>query len=450
MDKTQPKGMADFADTNAAFVQIDRLTPIVDFTLQNGTNRPISLVAAKALGLGNEKIPAMQILIGSKDDPVVHQFGVSTQNTNDILVARVNRNTRTGIIWLTSRSGVIRATILTSTNGPPTPASNDRYVNEYAEEINTLLEFTTTPLAETTAAAPPWEDAPHPLNVVAKFGGVPDVEKILKRDPSAINTQDDEGMTPLASGVVQEQVDVVKFLLDNGADPNIPGKTGLTPLEHACGRSKTNALALAKLLLAKGASVNATNVTGFTITPLDWAISFDNTELVKLLLDHGAIIEATFLSQAAGRGDVDIAEIFIAHGADVNAKDRGGNTALHAAAWDGRDEVVKLLLSKGAEADAKRSDGLTPLINAAGPGAERNGKGCVEMLLAKGVNINATDGDGETALHKAAYYGNKDVVEILLAHGASINATNKNGKTPLKVASKPEIAELLRQHGAKE
>jgi ankyrin repeat protein len=328
--------------------------------------------------------------------------------------------------------------------------SNDSHVNEYAEEISMFLEFTAPAPSEDTAATPPWEDAPHPLNVVTKFGDVSDVEKILKRDPTAINMQDDEGMTPLAGAVVQEQVGVVRFLLDKGADPNIPNKHGLTPLEHACGREKTNGLALAKLLLARGASVNATNVTGFTITPLDWAISADNTELVKLLLDHGAIVGATFLSAAAGRGDVDIAEILIAHGADVNAKDRGGNTALHAAAWDGRDEVVKLLLSKGAEADAKRSDGLTPLINAAGPGAERHGKGCVGMLLAKGANINATDGDGETALHKAAYYGNKDVVEILLAHGASINATNKNGRTPLKVASKPEIAELLRRHGAKE
>ena len=82
-----------------------------------------------------------------------------------------------------------------------------------------FLEFTAPAPPEDTAATPPWEDAPHPLNVVAKFGDVPDVEKILKRNPTAINMQDDEGMTPLAGAVVQEQVDVVRFLLDNGADP---------------------------------------------------------------------------------------------------------------------------------------------------------------------------------------------------------------------------------------
>jgi ankyrin repeat protein len=456
MDKTQPKGIAELTDTNATYVKIDRLAPIVDFTLQKGTNWHVGPVTAKAFGLGDEKIPATLLILSGKEDALVHQFGVSARNTNDLFVARVDRNTRNGIVWLTSRSGEIRATLLTSTNGPPTVVPNDSHVNEYVEEISMFLEFTTTPPSENTAATPPWEDAPHPLNVVAKFGEVPDVEKILKRDPTAINTQDDEGMTPLAGAVVQEQVDVVRFLLDNGADPNIPNKHGLTPLEHACGRDRTNALALAKLLLAKGALVNATNVAGFTIPPLEWAVSSDNTELVEFLLDHGADAKAksdvgsTFLHTAADRGDLEIAKMLIAHGVDVNAKITGGTTPLHQAAWGGHEALMELLLSKGAEADAKRSDGLTPLINAAGPGAERHGKGCVEMLLAKGANVNATDEYGETPLHKAAYYGNKDVVEILLAHGASINATNKNGKTPLKVASKPEIAELLRQHGARE
>jgi ankyrin repeat protein len=438
MEKTQSQGTASLADTNA--IATDRLAPIVDYTFQNGTNRAIGPVTAKALGLGKEKIPSMQILVGLGDHTTVYQFGVSLQNSNDILVARVNRETRTGIIWLTSRSGEVRGTFLTSTNGPPIPAPAGAHADEFGEEIETLLQF---------VAPPPWQDAPHPLNVVAKYGEVPDVEKIFKQDPGAINTQDDEGMTPLANAVVQENVGVVTFLLDRGADPNIPNKNGLTPLEHAAGRDKANALVLAQLLIAKGALVNATNVTDVTIQPLDWAISSDNLELVNLLLDHGALIQESYLATAADRGDADIAEVLIAHGADVNAKDKGGSTALHSAAWSGQENVIKVLLSHGADPDPKRSDGLTPLIDAAGSGASRHGKGCVELLLDKGANVNAADGDGRTALHSAASYGNNEVIELLLAHGASINATNKLGQTPLQAASKPEIAELLRKHGGK-
>ena len=452
MEQMETNHPAGLTETNTP--ANDRLAPVVDFTLQHGTNRPISQAAARVFGLGDEKIPATQLILSRKDDTLVHQFGVSARNTNDLLVARVDRKTRTGTIWLTSRTGEIRTTALTSTNGPPNVVPNDRYASEFSEEIGLLLEFTAA--TSESAEPPPWQDAPHPLNVAAKFGGVSDVENIFKGNPEAINTQDDEGMTPLACAVVQEQVEVVQFLLAQGADPNIPNKNGLTPLEHACGRDKTNALALAKLLLAKGALVNATNVTRETIPPLEWAISSDNTELVKMLIERGADVKtrtdvgSTPLHSAADRGDLEIMEILIAHGADVNAKITGGTTPLHGAAWGGDAAVMKLLLSKGAEADAKRSDGLTPLINAAGPGAESHGKECVELLLAKGVNVNATDENGETPLHKAAYYGNKDVVELLLVHGASINATNKNGQTPLNIATKPEITALLRQHGAKE
>ena len=56
MDKTQPKGIADLTDTNVTHVKIDRLAPIVDFTLQKGTNWHIGPATAKAFGLGDEKI----------------------------------------------------------------------------------------------------------------------------------------------------------------------------------------------------------------------------------------------------------------------------------------------------------------------------------------------------------------------------------------------------------
>ncbi|HXR03674.1 MAG TPA: ankyrin repeat domain-containing protein [Verrucomicrobiae bacterium] len=449
MDQTQTNGAAGF-DTNAVSTDNDRIISIVDFTLKKGTNRPVGPATVKAFGLGDEKIPATQLILSRKGETLVYFFGVSAQNSNDLFVACIDQKTRGGTVWLTSRSGEIRATVLTSSNSPPKVVANESHADEFAEEINLFLEFVTPP---------PWEDAPHPLNVVAKFGDVSDVEKILKRDPKAINTQDDEGMTPLAGAVVQEQVDVVRFLLDKGADPNIPNKNGLTPLEHACGRDKTNALALAKLLLAKGALINATNMAGFTIPPLEWAISSDNTELVKLLLDHGADVTvksdvgSTPLHSAADRGDLEIADILIAHGADVNAKITGGTTPLHEAAWNGHDDIVKLLLSKGAETDPKLTTGITPLFSAAGPGGERSGKACVEILLAHGADINVTDENGNTLLHTAAYYGNKEVIEVLLAHGEAVNVKNKRGETPLQIAANsqhPAIVELLHQHGAKE
>jgi len=71
-----------------------------------------------------------------------------------------------------------------------------------------------------------------------------------------------------------------------------------------------------------------------------------------------------------------------------------------------------------------------------------------ELLLAKGANINAKSNDGFTPLYEAAYAGHEDVAELLLAKGADVNAKVNDGKTPLQVA-KPEVADLLRAHGAK-
>jgi hypothetical protein len=269
-------------------VQTDRLAPIVHYTFQNGTNRYIGPVTANALGLGKEKIPSMQILASLPGQSVLYQFGVSLQNSNDILVARINRETRAGIIWLTSPGGAVRGTFLMSTNGELITAPTGSYTNEFANEINSLLAFVTRPPAKPVLS---WQNAQHPLNVAAMYGSVPDVEKILQRDPGAINAQDDEGMTPLAGAVARERFDVVTFLLDHGADPNIPNKQGLTPLAQACGYDQGNALVLAQVLLGANANVNAADAHGDT--PLHKAAYNGNSDVVELLLAHGASINAT-------------------------------------------------------------------------------------------------------------------------------------------------------------
>jgi ankyrin repeat protein len=353
-----------------------RIAALIDYTVREGTNRPISIATTKALGLGEKELPAMQLILGHKDKAPVHLFGFSTRNTNDVLVGVIDRNTRKGITWLTSLDGEIRRTILMSSNAAPKVVANDSHAREFQEQLDFFSEF----IAQTA-----WEDAPHPLNEAAKFGSVSDVAGVLKHRKKALDKQDDEGQTPLANAVVQEQVGVVRFLLEQGADPNIPNKNGLTPLDHACTRNKAVATTLAKLLLDKGAVVNTKRPNPSNITTLYWAVSADNTELVKLLIEHGADIK---------------------EGLDT------GETALHHAADRGDLEIAKLLIEHGADVNAKITTGWTPL-------------------------------------HEAAYSRRKEMVELLLAHGADINAVDIHGKTPLAWAQGADVKQVLRQHGAK-
>jgi ankyrin repeat protein len=433
--------------SNKTYWVEESMATLIKFTLRAGTNRPVGSNTASAFGLGPGPIPAMQIALGSPDNPLIKMFGISQVNSNDLFFAQIDRVSRGGTVWLTSPAGKLRAAILTSSNVPPKilPVAEQQ---ETYEEVRAAFFSVSEP--------PPWEFSPHPLHDAAMFGQLSDVQAILKRDEKAINSRNDLGDTPLNCAVVQAREDIVEFLLAHGADPNIRNRNGQTALEHACGREKAAGLALAKLLLAHGAQTNPTNETEFKIPPLEWAVSSDNLELVKLLLAHGASVKSattngdTPLHSAAGRGDLEIAETLIEHGADVNAAITGGTTPLHEAAEGGFAEVARILLSHGAEINRTNSSGMTPLLMAAGRGAERKGTACLELMLAKGANLDAVDDRGNTSLHLAVNYGNEAAAEVLVKHGIKINATNKGGQTALKLAKNPKIAELLRQHGAHE
>ena len=122
----------------------------------------------------------------------------------------------------------------------------------------------------------------------------------------------------------------------------------------------------------------------------------------------------TPLHEAARENNVEVAKLLLAHSANVDSTDRGGQTALHyATAWNSVD-VAKLLLANSA-------------------------------------NVDSTNGIGETALHFAASENRVDVAKLLLAHSANINATAVNGRykglTPLQVAEekgRQEMVELLK------
>ena len=176
----------------------------------------------------------------------------------------------------------------------------------------------------------------------------------------------------------------VKNLLAREADVNVKGEFGGTALHWAADHGFAE---IVQLLLDSGADIKATDNTGRTA--LHWAVT---TEIVQLLLKAGAktdVIDslgdtplhcAAYFHCAAYYGSADNVQALVIAGADVNARNNIGYTALDWAARKGKTEVVKALVIAGAD-------------------------------------VNATDNDGWTALQFAKYYGHYDKVKNAIKEG---------------------------------
>ena len=158
---------------------------------------------------------------------------------------------------------------------------------------------------------------------------------------------------------------------------------------------------------------------------------------VNALLDQGADVNApeadgaTALHWAAQSDDVEMLGLLVDAGADVSAKNRFNVTPLELAANNGNAAAIERLLQAGADANATSREGQTPLMSA----AENGRVAAIEALLAHGAEVDAVEHyRGQTALMWAAGEGNTDAVRTLLAAGADVTAKSKAGFTPLLFA----------------
>jgi len=154
---------------------------------------------------------------------------------------------------------------------------------------------------------------------------------------------------------------------------------------------------------------------------------------VRALLHAGADVNApqvdgmTALHWAVYRDDTDTAELLVRSGANVNAANRYGVPPLSLACTNGNAALVKLLLDAGANVYACLRGGETVLMTAARTGNLE----AVEALLAKGADPNARERRQQTALMWAAAEGHAPVVQALIDAGADFRSTLKSGFTPM-------------------
>lgn len=207
------------------------------------------------------------------------------------------------------------------------------------------------------------------------------------------------------------------------------------PLIAAVRANDENAL---KLQLAGGADVNAADAVGGGRTALHWAVKDGRKNLVSLLLDGKANLEATDrvgktpLSVACEGKDLAMVTLLVEKGANVNSRDMIGGSPLLWAAGLGTPEIVGFLISKGADVNVVDVNGLTPLLWASGIGSP----GTVDALLKAGAKVNVADTiTGDTALMRAARTGKPETVALLIKAGADVNGKNRVGMTPFMLAA---------------
>jgi cytohesin len=292
-----------------------------------------------------------------------------------------------------------------------------------------------------------------PLHEASKNGHEAIVLLLLEKGAD-VSVKDNYGDSPLHEASLNGNEKIVSLLLEKGADVNAKTNYGATPLHEACMKGNEDVVSL---LLEKGADVNAKMDNGVTPlheackkrnefvpsmdTPLHWPSFIGNENVVWLLLDKGADVNAktndgdTPLHLACRNRNEDVVSLLLEKGADVNAKLDHGDTLLHRACMKGNEAFVSLLLDRGADVNAKMDDGETPLHRACMKGNEA----FVSLLLEKGADVNAKMDNGVTPLHEACMnrnimYGNEAVVSLLLEKGADVNAKMDNGGTPLHLA----------------
>jgi ankyrin repeat protein len=324
----------------------------------------------------------------------------------------------------------------------------------------------------------------------ASAGGHREAVETLLANGASIDVQEEEGATPLHLAAAAGHVETAALLLLHHAQVNSADHGAQTPLHYA---AQAGFADVVKLLLANGADVRG--ASGFQRqqegyeTPL-WRLVWcaGKAQIARMLLDRGADPDESYgwfdlLGLAAWNKDPEMVRALVEAGANVNAANQDGLTALHFAARTGCAEAARVLLDAGANPLARGRFGplFTPVDEAIGDenwrvlavllgdarvrtDQEESGwqillteigsrqTAAEQAVLSTVADSKLRDEQSLTSLHAAAARGQADLAQTLLKWGADVEALDAKGRVPLHYAAEEghtSVAEVLVEHGAK-
>lgn len=231
--------------------------------------------------------------------------------------------------------------------------------------------------------------------------------KHLAAKGANVNARNRGGKTPLLLALENRRPAAVKLLLELKADVNLADNDGLCPVIKAAWNGDLETLKT--LIEQHGAELNV-QTKSQRFTPLLYAAINKHLPVVQYLLSKnlGADqLKAALLYLSSHGQDTVAAKMLIDHGADVNAQDFKGNTALHNVAANKNRNLAILLLNAKANVNAVNKEGKTPLFNAVG----RQDASMVELLLKNGADKAVADKKGKTAKDYATNAAIKKMLE---------------------------------------
>ncbi|MBP1627849.1 MAG: Ankyrin [Holophagaceae bacterium] len=284
--------------------------------------------------------------------------------------------------------------------------------------------------------------------------------------------------TMLCRAIAANQVDIAKLILQSPkVDVNKRGtfvdgfnnQWERTPLILASKRGFTE---LVDLLLDRGADVNARDrIDGSPLerggTALIWAASGDHLETLQALFNHSKKPDvnlrnkdgASALWKACENESLEAVKLLLAKGAKPNLTDYTGRSVLTTTFLHKKFEILDLLAANGADINLADTTGSTPLMAAITSNHSKRDivLKWLEHFFAFRPKVDlqpaTAEGGGESALLQASRVGFLEAMNLLIEHGANVNLASKGtARTPLATAvlsKKPEAVKLLIKHGAK-